>query len=378
MGKPLHIAIALDHLGSSGGGAQRQAVELAIELARRPGVCTSVLVYHNLDFFRERLQAARIPVVCFPKRAKIDPSLPLRVARWLSENAIDVVHAFLPYPGLWYLCGTCFTPPARRPAFVSAERSMPSHESNFTKMVLRFIYTQSDAVTANSEPAAREIREWHGIDARRVHYIPNGINLVAWDRQSEVPGPVRLEEEAFHIALVGRVSQEKNHALLLEALTRIGVEHLHDWRVWFIGDVTGVRGLADRLLQDVVRRNLERVVRFLPPIPNIASFIVQVNAIVQPSRFEGFPNVLLESMACGIPSVATRVGDVANMIEDGVTGFVIPTEDADGLARALRRVYDMSAAERTAMGTRARAIVEERYQIRAIADRYLALYQALA
>ena len=83
-------------------------------------------------------------------------------------------------------------------------------------------------------------------------------------------------------------------------------------------------------------------------------------------------------MACGVPGVATRVGDVPNMIEDGVTGFVIPPEDADWLARALRRVYDMSAAERAAMGERARAIVEERYQIRTIADRYLALYQALA
>jgi glycosyltransferase involved in cell wall biosynthesis len=174
------------------------------------------------------------------------------------------------------------------------------------------------------------------------------------------------------------MSQEKNHTLLLEALTRIGVGHLHDWRVWLIGDVTGAHSIADRLRQDVVRRNLEGVVRFLPSIPNIASFIVQLNAIVLPSRFEGFPNVLLESMACRIPCVATRVGDVPNMIEDGLTGFIIPPEDPDGLAMALRQVYDMSAAERSAMGERARIIVEERYRIHAIAARYLALYQTLS
>jgi glycosyltransferase involved in cell wall biosynthesis len=374
-GKPMHIAIALDHLGS--GGAQRQAVELAIELSRRPSVHTTVLIYHTLDFFRERLRTAGIPVVCFPKCAKLDPSLPLRIARWLSGNATDVIHAFLPSPGLWYLGGARLTPAAHRPVFVSAERSMPGHESGFMNTVLRFIYTQSDAVTANSEPAAREIRKWLDIDAGRVHYIPNGIDLAAWDRQREVPCPVRLEEEAFHIALIGRISQEKNHTLLLEALTRIGVSHLHNWRVWFIGDVTSTSGFADRLRQEVGRRNLEGIVRFLPSIPNIASFIVQLDAIVLPSRFEGFPNVLLESMACGVPGVATRVGDVPNIIEDGVTGFVIPPEDADRLARALRRVYDMSTAERAGMGKKARAIVEERYRIRAIADRYLALYQAL-
>ena len=377
-GKPLHVAIALDHLGSGGGGAQRQAVELAVEFSRRPGVRTSVLVYHTLDFFRERLDAAGIPVVCFPKRVKLDPSLPLRVARWLSGNATDVLHAFLPRPGFWYLGGTRLTPAARRPAFVSAERSMPSYESGFMNTVLRFIYTQSNAVTANSEPAEREVRERLGIDPRRVHYIPNGIDLAAWDRQSAMPCPVQLEEAAFHIALVGRVSQEKNHVLLLEALTRIGVGHLHDWRVWFVGDTTGACGIADRLRQDVARRNLEGIVHFLPPLPYIASFIVQLDAIVLPSRFEGFPNVLLESMACGVPGVVTRVGDMPNMIEDGVTGFIVPSQDAGALARALCKVYDMSTAERTAMGQQARAMVEERYQIGVIADRYLALYHALA
>ena len=64
---------------------------------------------------------------------------------------------------------------------------MPSHASGFTKFVLHYIYNQSDAVTVNSEAAARELQEGLGMDSRRVRYIPNGIDLAAWDRQSEVP-----------------------------------------------------------------------------------------------------------------------------------------------------------------------------------------------
>jgi glycosyltransferase involved in cell wall biosynthesis len=98
---------------------------------------------------------------------------------------------------------------------------------------------------------------------------------------------------------------------------------------------------------------------------------------VLPSLWEGFPNVLLEAMASRVPAVATRVGEVPRMIADGETGFLVEPGDTEALAAALMRLHALAPAERTAMAARARAVVESRYQIAAIAHAHRDLYAAL-
>jgi glycosyltransferase involved in cell wall biosynthesis len=93
----------------------------------------------------------------------------------------------------------------------------------------------------------------------------------------------------------------------------------------------------------------------------------KLDALVIPSHYEGFPNVLLEAMASRLPTVATPVGDVPNLLEDGRTGFLVPLGDAAALARALERLEEMGPEGRRALGERARAVVEERYRIEVVA-----------
>jgi len=371
----LHLVYAIDHLGS--GGAQRQLVELATALARQPDVRVSVLVYRDVDFFRSRLDAAGVPVVRIEKRAKFDPAFPARVARWLAANAPDLVHAFLLNPALWYGLGVQLLPARRRPLFVAGERDTKFADHLLHGLAQRFVYRMSDAVTANSAAAAGAIETRLGIPPSRIHYLPNGIDLAAWDRAAEDPCPFELEAGSFHLALVGRLEPQKDHALLLEALSRIGAERVAGWRVWCVGAETGGQSFAAAIQADIQRRGLGAVVRCVPPTKGIAALFRRLDGLVLPSRHEGFPNVLLEAMASRLPSIATRVGDVGSMLEDGATGFMLEPRDADGLARALVRLHAMSAAERAAMGKRARAVVEARYRMEQVAEQHLELYRCL-
>jgi glycosyltransferase involved in cell wall biosynthesis len=213
-----------------------------------------------------------------------------------------------------------------------------------------------------------------GVPRERVHYLPNGIDLDAWDRARRAPCPIALEPGAFHVGCVGRLEPQKNHALLIEALGRIGAERLRDWRVWLVGGATGDPAYAARLLAEIERRGLAGVVRLVEPQREIAALLERFDLLVLPSRYEGFPNVLLEAMACGLPVVATAVGDVPNLLRSGEAGRMVAPGDADALARELVEMRARPEAERRRMGQAARAVVEERYRIETVAAQHLDFY----
>jgi glycosyltransferase involved in cell wall biosynthesis len=95
---------------------------------------------------------------------------------------------------------------------------------------------------------------------------------------------------------------------------------------------------------------------------------------VLPSRREGMPNALLEAMACGSACVATRVSGSEDVIEHGVNGLLVESEDYEGMARALLTLlHDPSLAQE--YGQAARATIEKHYSFEYIMDRYIELYQ---
>lgn len=374
--RALHVRFLLDSLVS--GGAQRQAVEVALWLRQSAGLRVSFLVYHSLDFFGPRLSEAGIPVVRLSKRLRFDPGLVLRIRRSILRDAPDVLHAFLPPSCLYGFLATRALPRARRPLFIAAERSELRGANSPYLWIERLVYPRSDAVTANAESVAREIARRIGVEPSRLHYIPNGIDVAAWDREAAGACPIEIDPARFHLALVGGLRSEKNHHVLLEALARFAPSDRSDLSVWFIGGETGAPGVAASIREEIARLGLESIIRIVPATPRIAAILRRMDALVLPSAFEGFPNALLEAMTSSLPAIASRVGDVPNVLEDGLTGFLVAPGDASDLAAAVRRLRARSPQERRAMGARARAVVEERFCMERVAARYLALYEGLA
>ena len=351
---------------------------MAVRLRCDAGVRVSFAVYRDVGFFRPRLDAAGITVHLLPKRGPLDPAFPGRLRAWIEAQTPDVVHAFLPLPTIW-------TALARRglrgrgPVFIAGERSSPEENvGRALALALRRAYPCYDAVTANSRPAAEILVSRFGVARERVHYLPNGIDLDDWDARMTHPCPADLEPGRFHLALVGRISEEKNHRLLLAALERISPERRATLRCWFVGAEDGAPGFLESIRREIASQGLADVVRMLPPTRELAALMARLDALVLPSRYEGFPNVVLEAMASRLPVVASAVGDVPSLLADGREGFVVVPGDAEALARGLTRLLDLDPGARRAMGEAARATVERRFRIGAVAQAHLDLYRRLA
>lgn len=372
----MRVLAFIDSLAS--GGAQRQAVEIAARLHAARQIQAQVAVYHDIDFFGPRLREAGVQVRLLEKRKGFDLGVVLRLRELLLQEPVEVVHAYLPAPCLYAWAAVRLLPKRRRPVLLVAERCELGASSTPGLLVERLVYPRSDAVTANALPVAREIERRLRVDPARVHYIPNGIDLEVWDRESSLAPPVELEPGCFHLALVGGLRIQKNHRVLVEAVATLRPAERSDLRVWFVGGETGAPDTAEEIRRAIDHHRLRAIVRVLPATPCVAALMRRLDALVLPSAFEGFPNVLLEAMASRLPCVASRVGDVPNMLVEGETGFLVDSGDVRGLVEALRRLRALGPQGRREMGERARKTVEARYRIETVAAQYLSLYRALA
>jgi glycosyltransferase involved in cell wall biosynthesis len=373
--RPLRVVYAIDNLGC--GGAQRQVAELAVHLGRAPDVEASVVMYRAEDFYDEKLLAAGVRIDRVPRRSVRDPAFPFRLARRLDSLAPDVIHAFLLHPALWTSLALRAIPRARRPLLIAAERSSLVATSRSLWLRQLLVYRTCDAITVNAQPVGAEIEDKLGVDPAHIRYLPNGIDLEEWTKAAALPPPWPIDRGQFHLALVGSHRPVKNHALVLAALERLGTDRIRDWRVWFVGDPHECQAFADSLRQSLESRRLAEIVRFTAATPRIAALVARMDGVLLPSLYEGFPNVVLEAMALGVPVLASRVGDVPNLIDDGSTGFLLPRLDVEAMAEGLLRLHSLTPEERRAMGGRARDRVASRFTMDRIADRHVALYREL-
>ncbi len=196
-----------------------------------------------------------------------------------------------------------------------------------------------------------------------VHHLPNGVDLQRFRLAS--PSPRELV-----VGTVGGLRAEKDHSTLLQAVSKLASRP----RVCIVGG--GV--LADPLRIEARGLGLSDVVEFVGPVVDIAPSYAGFSVFVLSSRTEQMPIAMLEAMACGLPVVATDVGDVRAILPPEAAAFLVPPGDPTALAAALERLL-ADASLRTQLGAANRRRVEERYEATTCLDRFVRVYeQALA
>jgi len=367
----LHLVFAIDQLGA--GGAQRQAVELAQGLAREAGVRVSLLSYAGSNFYRDRLQGSPVEAVRLPRRSRYDLGFALRLKTWLLDQKADLVHSFLLGPIFWETLAQTLMPAAKRPVHVVAERDSFDDLPFLERRIKALLYPRAAAVTANSQLAVEQIRSRLGIED--VRYLPNGIDTAAWSRMAQRECALQLDADCFNVAVIGRITAQKNQQAVVQAVRELPAMDRR-WRVWLIGDDHSQPKLAAELREEIRSTGLDEV-QLLPPQPEIAPLIARMDAILMPSLHEGFPNVALEAMALGVPVIASAVGEVPRMLENGACGLILDDVRPQTIASALVQLARQSSEQRSAMGERARARVQANYSLDAVAQMHLAFYREL-
>jgi len=233
------------------------------------------------------------------------------------------------------------------------------------KALLRVTAGLNACTISNSRAAIAFAAEHEGADPTRCHYVPNAIQVPAalhpppdW---ASCGWPQLVGRRV--IGSVGRLVSQKGYDILLAAIARLSATH-GDLSLLLIGT-----GPPAALAAEAQALGLDGRVVFAGERADVPAFLPGLILYVQPSRFEGMPNALMEAMAARLPVVATAVDGITELIKDGVNGWLVPPGDAAALAAALRRILDDTPGSEK-MGMQARRTAIEGYSLERMTEAY--------
>jgi len=201
-----------------------------------------------------------------------------------------------------------------------------------------------------------------------VKVIPNGVESRFFVPRAQ-PG---TGDGPTMVLFVGRFHRQKNLPFFLEQLARLRAAAPDGWRLALVGD-----GEERPFLEECARRlGLTDIITWhgwRTDKTRLLELYQQADVLVNPSLYEGMPNVVLEAMACGLPVVASAVPGNDSLVRTGETGFLFPLGDGDALCAALREIREEPALART-LGRNGRRRVEEDFSWDRVARCYLDLF----
>jgi D-inositol-3-phosphate glycosyltransferase len=202
----------------------------------------------------------------------------------------------------------------------------------------------SDCVMASTPIEAQELLEFYGADPNRLCTSPPGVDHRLFRPGSKNRARQRLGLAAGPVVLfVGRIQPIKGVDVAVEAMATI-VDRHRDSMLMVVGGPSGPRGVSEMsaLRRRAVELGLAAKIRFVGPVPHglVPDLYRAADVVIVPSRSESFGLVAAEAQACGTPVVATRIGGLTDVVDDGSTGFLIEGWDPEDHAEAVLRFLD--------------------------------------
>ncbi|MBI3088040.1 MAG: lipopolysaccharide heptosyltransferase II [Candidatus Omnitrophica bacterium] len=244
------------------------------------------------------------------------------------------------------------------------------------------VMTWGRTVIAPSEALGRYLIDQFHLPPERLRIIPRGVDLTQFEfRQPRPRSPDGRGEGPWRIGVIGRLTALKGHEIALHAL-----QQLHQQGVpatlCIIGGAPPPRPrrlpggqLRLRLVELAQSLGVEQAVEWQGARGDVPACLRGLDVVLVPSVYpESFGRSVLESQAVGVPVIASRLGALAEVIEDGRTGLLVPPRDPGAIARAVRQLMDDDAL-RALLIEQGRRRVEERFTVDRMVDDTLALYQ---
>ena len=287
-----------------------------------------------------------------------------QLARHLKQKKIQIAHAFDVYTNLTLL-------PAARwagiPVVIGSQRQLGDLLSPRQSMLQRAAFRLCDCIVSNSRAAAERLIE-EGIPETKVRVIGNALAPELFAPRSPLvprfPGRVR-------VGMIARMnSPYKNHLGFLRAAAKI---HSRLPNAEFL--LAGDGPLRPELESEAQALGISKLVSFVGDQRDIPAVLASLDLTMVPSDSESLSNAILESMAAGIPVVATRVGGNPELVSPE-RGMLIPPADVDALAEAALRLLE-DKAEREQMGSNARQFVSANFSAQSVSRQYHELYDLL-
>jgi glycosyltransferase involved in cell wall biosynthesis len=352
------------------GGADQQILILARAMRAR-GHDVRIVALTPLGPMGLEAQREGIPTQSLELRRNIGdlPRL-ARLVRMIREWRPDILHTHMVHANL---LGRAVRPLARVGALVSTIHSI-SDGGRLRMAGYRLTNGLVDRVTIISRLAADRYVKIGVVPAGRLEVIPNTVDLERFRPSPEARTTIREQlgiGDEFVWLAVGRFQPAKDYPTMIAAFANLARGSTS--RLVLVGQGP-LRGAVETLLR---AEGIEDRVRFLGVRRDVPDLMNGADGYVLSSAWEGMPVVLLEAAAVGLPVVATRVGGVAEVVENGVTGSLVPPSDPTALAAAMRAIEALTPDKRMAMGGRGRALVQQRYSTDSVMEMWERLYSGL-
>ena len=350
------------------GGAEEMVLNLVRHLP--PSYVPAVACIHEAGPIGLEIERTGVPF----KVLGLTPGLRhpfdlLRLRDFLYECQPDIVHTFLLTGSLY---GRFAAMMARVPVVIGTEVNVYERKHALHARAERWLMRDTDAVVASAESVRDFYIRQVKADPAKVEVIYNAVDwaqLQATVSRDEMRASVEVPAGAPLLTIIARLTEQKGHRILLDALARTDLAHAY---LLVVGDGP----LRDVLERQAANLGLSARVRFLGVRRDLGNILAATDVFVMPSFWEGLPLAMVLAMGAGLPVVATRVAGIPEVVQDGVTGLLVPPGDSGELGAALSRVVNDDTT-RVLLGQAARAFVRPRFGVDGYVNAITALYDRL-
>ncbi|HUE03338.1 MAG TPA: glycosyltransferase family 4 protein [Bryobacteraceae bacterium] len=348
------------------GGSERQVAEIAKSLDRsrfdprvgcfRPGGLRA----HDL-------RTAGVPIINFSVPSLVSVKGLLRIARYIREENIQLVHTFDTPANLY---GVPAARLAGAPVVLSSQRVDRALWPAAERHALRIVDRLTDGIVVNCEFLRRHLRDEEKVPATSIHLCYNGIDTGSFYPQRG-SRPEALRNAALVVGVVCSLRPEKGLSTLLDAFAALRA-CVPAVKLAIVGGGPCLAELQQRacllgIFPDCI---------FEPATPQVAAWLRAMDIFVLPSLSEALSNSLMEAMACGCCVAASRIGGNPELVIHGETGMLFTPRDVTELAEVLRLLAGAKAL-RDRLASNAVHLIESRFSLEAAARRMAEIYSSL-
>jgi lipopolysaccharide heptosyltransferase II len=343
------------------GGVERGTVDLATHLVKLGH--KAVVISNGGELVADLVAAGAVHYQLPVHRKSIVTIFAMipKIVEIIQKEKIDIVHARSRIPA-W---SAFFASRRTRRVFIT------TCHGYYQKHLFSYCMGWGKRVIVPSNVMARHMIEDFGVPRDRIRLIPRSVAI----EKFKFTDPAGKRRKEFHVGIIGRLTPIKGHLDFIKAMHKAS-RTVQDLRIWVVGDAPASKdGYKEQIKVMTRRLGLWHCTEFLGTQKDIPEILSHLDLLVLATTTqEAFGRVIIEAQAAGVPVIATSVGGVVDIVEDGVTGLLVPPGDPQSMADATIRIFKDKALA-SSIAAAAYEKVRDRYTVDLMVNKTIEVYQ---